>query len=191
MQINSSGINAGVNSVTSKKEETPERIFYCKDGYKYQHIQGTDSVTNLFGISCGEVSVSGNIRPDVLKTNDEEKPFTLNNDMTFKIRYTDKDEKEQVYKIGVKKGYKWDGASIPKILQWIIGKNTNPAFAVASMLHDVMCENHAEIGNDRKLSSNVFKALLKQNGTSNFKANVMTWAVDLYQKLFVNWEQKA
>ena len=52
------------------------------------------------------------------------------------------------------------------------------------MVHDKMCEDHSKINYNRNLSSNIFKALLKGNGTPFIKAEVMSWCVDFYQIVF-------
>ena len=159
------------------------------NGYKYRMTNATDSVLGIFGQKNGNVSIKSNSIPKIIKTNDTDKPFTLDNDVTFSINYLDSENKEQKYKIPVKKGYKWDGASIPTGLQWAVGEKETPEYAVASMLHDVMCEDHSKIGNNRNLSSNIFRALLKINGTSSIGANIMSWFVDLYQYCFSNWDE--
>ena len=41
-----------------------------------------------------------------------------------------------------------------------MGAKTDPRFLVPSLIHDVLCENHDYIDNDRYLSSVVFERLL-------------------------------
>lgn len=53
---------------------------------------------------------------------------------------------------------------------------------MAALIHDVLCENHQYIDNDRELSSKVFRALLVASGVSEIKAQVMYLAVDLFQR---------
>lgn len=155
---------------------------------KFTNTSGTDTVTDLCGDVCGTVSVRSDVKPIIKKTNNEKLPFKLANNVSFKVVYKDNNKNKIIYKIPVKKGYKWDGASIPSCFQWLAGKNNEPEYAVASMVHDVMCQKHSVIGHDRRLSSNVFKTLLKQNGTPSFGANIMSWCVDAYQYLFSNWK---
>ena len=94
--------------------------------------------------------------------------------------------KSKSYKFTIPKGYCYDGASIPRVFWRIIGANTSAEFLIPSLIHDVLCENHHYIDNDRELSSRVFKALLIAAGVSEFKANVMFTAVDTFQR-FCGW----
>lgn len=96
-------------------------------------------------------------------------------------------KKFRQYLFEIKSGYCYDGASIPRVFWRLIGSNTNAEFLVPSLIHDVLCENHQYIGNDRELSSRVFRALLISAGVSELKANVMFEAVNLFQALFGDW----
>ena len=96
-------------------------------------------------------------------------------------------KKFKQYDFSVKEGYCYDGASIPRLFWRLIGANTSAEFLVPSLIHDVLCENHQYINNDRELSSRVFKALLIAAGVSELKANIMYEAVNLFQALFGDW----
>lgn len=98
-------------------------------------------------------------------------------------------KKNKSYKFIVPKGYCFDGASIPRIFWRVIGSNTDNQFLVAALVHDVICENHKYINNDRKFSTLVFNALLEASGVGNFKRFLMKNSVDCFQKLFCNWEK--
>ena len=63
------------------------------------------------------------------------------------------------------------------------------------MVHDYMLENkkliHDEILNKcisikeyRRLTSLIFREILKASGVNVLKANVMAWFVDIYQRIF-------
>lgn len=88
----------------------------------------------------------------------------------------------------IKENYCWDGASIPRMFWRLIGANTSAEFLIPSLIHDVLCENHQYIDNNRELSSKVFRALLKAAGVNEFKAQVMYLAVDNFQKLCGKWK---
>lgn len=94
------------------------------------------------------------------------------------------------YNFIIKENYCWDGASIPKLFWRVIGSNASAEFLVASLVHDVLCENHQYIDHDRQLSSNVFRALLIASGVSEFKANIMYKSVDIFQRFCGNWKEK-
>lgn len=95
-------------------------------------------------------------------------------------------KKFKQYNFSIKENYCYDGASIPRVFWRIIGANTSVEFLIPSLIHDVLCENHQYIDNDRELSSRVFKALLIASGVSEVKANVMFMAVDTFQR-FCEW----
>lgn len=95
-------------------------------------------------------------------------------------------KKFKQYDFQIKENYCYDGASIPRFFWRLIGSNTSAEFLIPSLIHDVLCENHGYINNDRELSSRVFRALLIASGVSEFKANVMYQAVNNFQK-FCNW----
>ena len=160
------------------------------NGSQYMNTIGFTSVKNLFFQKKGDVAIFSNVKPNIIKTNDKEKPFLLNNNVKFCILYKDVKGGKNIYNFEVPKGYRWDGASIPSWLQWGVGKNDEPEYAVASMVHDVTCEDHSKVGHDRKLSSSIFKALLIQNGVISIFAKIMSWCVDLYQKFFADWSKK-
>ena len=95
-------------------------------------------------------------------------------------------KKFKEYLFEIKENYCWDGASIPRIFWRIIGANTSAEFLIPSLIHDVLCENHGYINNDRELSSKVFRALLIVSGVSKLKANIMYQAVNNFQR-FCKW----
>lgn len=95
-------------------------------------------------------------------------------------------KKFKQYDFSIKENYCYDGASIPRFFWRLIGSNTNAEFLIPSLIHDVLCENHSYINNDRELSSKVFRALLIASGVSELKANIMYLAVDNFQR-FCKW----
>lgn len=114
------------------------------------------------------------------------KPYVNNADVAFTVYY-----KNEQYVLMFKKGYEWDGASIPFGLRWIVGAKGSPEFLIPSMVHDKLCENHAFVKYNRRLSSLIFKELLKACGVSSFKAKLMFIGVDNYQKLpHCGWRKK-
>lgn len=94
--------------------------------------------------------------------------------------------KEKSYGFKIPKGYCYDGASIPKFFHRIIGSNTDNAFLIPALIHDVLCENHKYIDNDRKFSSEVFNALLEVSEVGSFKRFLMKNSVNIFQR-FCGW----
>lgn len=96
-------------------------------------------------------------------------------------------KKDKVYKFSIPKGYCYDGASIPRIFWRIIGSNTDNNFLIPALIHDVICENHSHLENDRALSTNVFNALLYTADVNSFKRFLMKNSVACFQTLFCKW----
>lgn len=90
------------------------------------------------------------------------------------------------YEFVINEGYKWDGASIPRIFWRLIGAKTDPRFLIPSLIHDVLCENHDYIDDDRYFSTMVFERLLYVSKVNPFSRWMIKHSVDNYQK-FCNW----
>ena len=112
-------------------------------------------------------------------------PFVCKKPLKVLI-YSNKQFKQ--YEFVIRENYCWDGASIPRIFWRLIGANTAAEFLIPSLVHDVLCENHQYIDNDRELSSKVFRALLVASGVSKLKAQIMYLAVDNFQKIMGKWD---
>lgn len=89
----------------------------------------------------------------------------------------------------VPKGYCFDGASIPKFFWRVIGASTDNSFLIAALVHDVLCENHHYVLNNRKLSTDVFNVLLKVSEVGSFKRFLMKNSVNIFQTLFCDWSK--
>ena len=96
---------------------------------------------------------------------------------------------DKTYSFTIPKGYRWDGASIPRMFWRLIGSKTDPAFLIPSRIHDVLCEHHYYVDNDRYFADKVFERLLYVSGVSAFNRWVMFHSVDNYQK-FCKWGEK-
>ena len=95
--------------------------------------------------------------------------------------------KQKVYKFTIPKGYCYDGASIPRVFWRLIGSNTDNSFLIPALIHDVLCENHDYIDNDRALSTRVFNALLTESKVNPLKRFFMKNSVATFQTLFCKW----
>ena len=153
------------------------------------------------------ISISFNIEPDVrirvindsdtkeTKQSKIKYPFELHNTITVTVITSYRTFKYDIYN-----GYTWNGADIPKFFYRIIGSRTSNEFLIASLLHDYMLEFKTYIINEilygqinkkeyRRLTSLIFREKIKTQGTSVIKANIMSWAVDVFQMLNVrSWQ---
>lgn len=124
---------------------------------------------------------------DAEKGNIKKYPFVNRKDLTVILHdYF----KQKTYKFDIPKGYKWDGATIPRVFWRLIGAKTDPDFLIPSMIHDVLCENHQYVDNDRYFADKVFECLLYVSGVSNFSRWLMFHSVDNFQK-FCGWDKDA
>ena len=108
-------------------------------------------------------------------------PFINKRDLLVRICYIDR-----IHEFTIPKGYCFDGASIPRLFWRIIGAPTDNSFLIAAMVHDILCENHHYIMNNRELSTKVFNALLEEAKVNKFKRFLMKNSVDFYQR-FCGW----
>ena len=114
----------------------------------------------------------------------EKYPFICKSSLEV-ILYNKKNEK--TYNFTIPKGYCYDGASIPRLFWRIVGANTDNKFLIATLVHDVLCEHHDFIENDRSFSTNVFNALLEASGVTPLKRFLMKNSVASFQTLFCHW----
>ncbi len=75
--------------------------------------------------------------------------------------------------VDIESGYQWDGASIPGIAQWFIGKPLDEPYRVPSMLHDGGYEDRTK----RVLHDVIFYSQLRLNRVPKWKALMMFAAV--------------
>ncbi len=113
------------------------------------------------------------------------KPFVLNNEVEV---FLEDKIKNEIYTFKIEKGYKYDGASIPKIFASIIGSKGDVRFKTASLIHDVLCENHSYVSNDRYFATKVFERCCYVGGTCGIVRFLMFHSVDNYQK-FCKWKK--
>lgn len=111
------------------------------------------------------------------------KPYYNTSNVNFFINYDGEE-----YTIFINKGYTWDGASIPIGFRWLIGPKGCPAFLLASMVHDYICECKWLVDYDRYLSSLILYQLLLACDVPEWKAKLMRLGVELYQKHNKEWK---
>ena len=115
----------------------------------------------------------------------KKKPLFCNNEVVvILIDYI----KCKNYKFVVNSGYDYDGATIHKFFWRLIGAKEDIRFKVASLIHDILCENHSYINNDRYFADKVFERCLFVSDTCSFVRWLMFHSVDNYQKIRGKWK---
>ena len=113
------------------------------------------------------------------------KKYPFINKKLLKVKLGDI-RKNKEYNFDIPKYYCFDGASIPRFFWRVIGPNTDNKYLIAALVHDILCENHHYVDNDRKFSTLVFNALLEASEVSSLKRFCMKNSVDFYQR-FCKW----
>ena len=78
------------------------------------------------------------------------------------------------YKITVKKGFDFDGASIPQALWSVYGNPLSGKFRIAALVHDAL---YASQKLPRELADAIFLDLMKQHEVEYLKRQTMYYAV--------------
>ena len=95
--------------------------------------------------------------------------------------------KNQTYEFTIPKGYCYDGASIPRLFWRVIGSNTDNKFLIPALIHDVLCEHHEYVNNDKSFSTDVFNALLEASRVNKLQRFFMKNSVAAFQTMFCKW----
>ena len=114
------------------------------------------------------------------------KKYPFINKKKFEVKLFDH-VKKRSYGFEIPKSYCYDGASIPRVFWRLIGSPTDNNFLIAALIHDVLCEHHDYVQNDRKFSTEVFNALLEVSDVNKLKRWMMKHSVDCFQAIFCNW----
>ncbi len=114
----------------------------------------------------------------------EKFPFTCKKELKVLLADYKKNKK---YHFIIPKGYCYDGASIPRFFWRLIGPNTDNHFLIPALIHDVLCENHNYVDNDRAFSTEVFNCLLEASKVGSFKRFWMKNSVGIFQTIFCDW----
>ena len=70
---------------------------------------------------------------------------------------------------------------------YITYKKYDNRFLIPSLIHDVLCENHNYIDDDRYFSTIVFERLLFVSRVNPLNRWIIKHSVDNYQKMFGGW----
>lgn len=116
----------------------------------------------------------------------KKKPLYLKN--TVDVCLIDK-RKNKTYTFTIHFKYDYDGASVARIFWRLIGSKENIEFKVAALIHDILCENHDYVDNDRYFADKVFERLLEVGDVGAFRRWLMFHSVDNFQK-FCGWRKR-
>jgi len=106
------------------------------------------------------------------KQQKKKKPFVNKKRVLFDIDYLG-----SRFCILIPKGYRWNGTNC-------LGLQFNPKLLNASMVHDIICEHHEFVGNDRQLSSVIFREIGAASGMNRLFMQMAYHCVDNFQKVF-------
>lgn len=96
-------------------------------------------------------------------------------------------KKPKMYNFTITKSFRWDGATIPRLVWWIIGSKTNPKYRTPSLIHDYLCLNKYIIDYRCEFSTQIFEALLSVAGVKKWRRKLMCFFINIYQKIFCDW----
>lgn len=172
-----------------KKEKVLSVIYDVKPDYCDRHVEHGDDKIIVYDKKGNRIT---------LAEHKELYPYQLLNDVRFTIETT-----KRTFIFVIEAGYVWNGADIPSILWFFVGSKDDPKFKVPSIVHDYLLEFKfdilKEVLNDeisikeyRRLTSLIFRQLLKDDGTKTIKSNIMSGAVQFFQATINarEWKQK-
>lgn len=99
---------------------------------------------------------------------------------------------EVAHKIVIRKGFKYDGASVPKFFAGIVGFMPDGIHRPAALLHDYLYEHKGKLqpiggfNYTRKEADKLFYKILKKVGVKSWHAKLAYWAVRLGGGLYWN-----
>ncbi len=134
-----------------------------------------------------KIRVINEFDSNALIKNKKQYPFELVKNVTVKISTSIRD-----FAFTIPRGYCWNGADIPRPL-FLLGQSKDNQYLIASMVHDYMLEYKGVLYNSvlnreistedyRRLTTLIFREILKKHRTNVIKANVMAGALDWFQK---------
>lgn len=113
-------------------------------------------------------------------------PFLSKRACSLLIQTTVKD-----IQIEIEKDYVYNGSDIPAGLEFFVGSKEDIRFLKGALPHDYVLEHKEkfkdifgkELSNAeyRRLTSLMYREVIKNTGTGTIKANVMSWCVDVFQ----------
>lgn len=135
------------------KKDRNEGILYCD----YRDLRHTDFT--------------------ILKDNEK---VRLDVDVRLTITQSNRDDSWIDKNFTIKKGYIFDGASIPPMFWGLVGEPDDKDFIEAALIHDYLYERRY----NREVADEIFRRYLISEGVWSFKARLMWLAVRLGGHVF-------
>ena len=107
---------------------------------------------------------------DKVKKHKKKFPYINRRRVVFTVNYLGK-----IYPIKIARGFRWNGTNC-------LGLQHNPKLLDASMVHDLLCNIHSLVDNDRQLSSMIFREIGIASGVWKPFMKGAYHAVDVYQR---------
>lgn len=107
---------------------------------------------------------------DKVKKYKKKFPYINRRRVVFTVNYLGK-----IYPIKIARGFRWNGTNC-------LGLQHNPKLLDASMVHDLLCNIHSLVDNDRQLSSMIFREIGIASGVWKPFMKGAYHAVDVYQR---------
>jgi len=110
-------------------------------------------------------------QPDIRPNGESgDERYKLFQDYTFSFSCNGVDEK-----FTITKGYKHDGASVPRIFMWLVGFERDGVHRAAALVHDWMYEHEGEIGDfyyNRKDADQLFLKGMEYHGIKSWHTRI-------------------
>jgi len=105
-------------------------------------------------------------------------------ELTKSIKTVITDETNYTFTITLKKGYKCDGLSVPKLFQWFLPSwdKNNSTYNLAGAIHDALYTMKGFGRYSREHCDDIFRGLLRDSGIGRFKAGCADKAVELFAR---------
>ena len=102
--------------------------------------------------------------------------------LTKNVKTTIADEKNNLFTITLKKGYKCDGLSVPKAFRWFLPSwdKNNSTYNLAGAIHDALYTMEGFGIYKREQCDDIFRGILRDSGISRFKAGCADKAVEWF-----------
>ena len=156
-------------------------------------MQNREEITNIFFSPIPDIRIRVIEFGDIETVIESKKrfPFKLHNSISVCVETTKRN-----FSFCIHNGFTWNGADIPRFLWQLVGSRTSNDFLLASMVHDYILNFKYQLMNEvlngispdeyRRLTTLIFREIVKINGTKTLKANIMSFFIDCWQK-YVFW----